>query len=101
MGDTTEKEILCPVCITIYKIQTIIYSSYAKGLELFVYVLFSHGSLLLSLVLRTSAEDFMFCGSLADLDTACCHTLSSKQLTNAAVVVSVMVVVRGGRTEQT
>lgn len=39
----------------------------------------------------------MLCGSVADLDTACCHIPSSKQLTNAAVVVSVMVVVRGGR----
>lgn len=29
---------------------------------------------------------------MADLDTACCNILSSKQLTNAAVVVSVMVV---------
>jgi len=42
----------------------------------------------------------MLCGSAADLDTVCCHTLSSKQLTNAAVVGSVMVVVRGGKAEQ-
>lgn len=51
-----------------------------------------------STVLKMSAADLMLCGSAADLDTACCHIPSSKQLTHAAVVVSAMVVAaRGGR----
>lgn len=47
-------------------------------------------------VLRMSAAHSALCGSVADLDTACCNMLSSKQLTNAAVVVSVMETVEGG-----
>lgn len=39
----------------------------------------------------------MLFGSVADLDTVCCHTPSSKLLTNTAVVVSLMALVRGGR----
>lgn len=46
--------------------------------------------------LKMSA-DFMLCGSVADLDTACCNTPSSKQLTNVAAGVSAMAVERGGR----
>lgn len=47
-----------------------------------------------------SAEALMLCGSVADLDTECCNVPSSKQLTNAVVVVSVMVVERGGRLDR-
>lgn len=46
--------------------------------------------------LKMSA-DFTLCGSVADLDTACCNMPSSKQLTNVAAAVSVMAVERGGR----
>ena len=46
----------------------------------------------------SAAADLMLCGSAADLDTACCDTPSSKQLTNVAGVVSAMAaaVVEGG-----
>lgn len=47
-------------------------------------------------VLRMSAAHSALCGSVADLDTVCCNMLSTKQLTNAAVVVSVMEAVEGG-----
>lgn len=56
-----------------------------------------HGFKLSSVVLKMSAADFILCGSVADLDTVRCHIPSSKQLTNATVVVRVMAAVGGGR----